>query len=629
MREVNVNDLIKPPNIRKLIQKTVDTYPLEWKVVHEALQNAKDAIQKREEKGHIEIVLDVSTQSVTVADNGCGFPYDLDLLGIGGTDKDQDYDWRINGNQGVGIKAVIFSTSGFKLDSVRDGKRWQAWIEGAHKYLTEADAECILKVTDPVETPDPQGTRVEYSFPGDEVTRFVNGILDTHLGAVHESLARDAKDRLSLALEFYFRSQSYAGDVNRLLRLAGIVPMDITVTVLATGELPASLNGEVSALLQTAGKLEARFPNIHWDFTEAVGLTASGVPKPTVLDGPLPPGGNIGRHTDRYVFVAKMTQEEEFASLLRNPNLRAPVSPDKYSSLFTQLKGLYIVVGARPVLMRYLLGPPRQFIAASGIPSAHVLAGPTRGGEASYVANNIHFVANVDARLNYGKQTIANPRLVGYVSQFFDDAVRATLKNVAAAIVGLQTGTSSADDIEALLEQEKDVLSRDDLPVAAMSFKKVPHDENALIAIFSEILGNGLLKGYHLYTLSQRARYDGRGTMKLASQPNVPVPSTDSDLRNIEFKLRLRDLISDFEDQSKFANDISLAVIWDVDLPSQVVDYQVVDIEHTPDADRAMDGVTKCLHCKREARHIQILVLSEVLARAGDKASPTVVADTE
>ena len=271
--------------------------------------------------------------------------------------------------------------------------------------------------------------------------------------------------------------------------------------------------------------------------------------------------------------------------------------------------------------MKYLLGPPRQFIAANGVPTVHVLSGPTRGGEASYVANNIHFIANIAARLNYGKQTIANPRLVGLVSQFFDDAVRATLKNVASSIVGLQIGTSTADDIEVQGAYETNILQREELAGGALSFKRVPHDENALIAIFSELLGRGYLTGYHVYSLSQRSRYDGLAAMKLRNQDSVPIPTTDADLQNIEFKLRLRDLVADFEDQAKSPADISLVVVWDPNLPPEITDFEIVDIEHTQDADRALDGVNYCLHCKREARFIQLLALRDVIDRLSH--SPT------
>lgn len=612
MTELNVDDLIRPQNIRKLIQRTVETYPLDWKVVHEALQNSKDAIQKNGKPGSISVVLNLDKQSVRVSDDGCGFPYDQDLLGIGGTDKDQGSDWRISGNQGVGIKAVIFSTAHFKLDSVRDGKRWEMWIDGARRYLE--GRPCTLHITSPTETPAPQGTTVEYSFDDSSVTEFVNSVVEHYYPLVHDHLARDPLGKIKLALEYYFRSYSYAGDVNRLLEFEGVVPIEITVALEGKGPMPSGLDPQLARTLESNGKIEVTFENKHWDFAEAVGRTRSGVQKPTILTNPLPPGGNIGRYNDNYVYVAKFTSRDGYNSLLRNPHLRSPVDLARYERLFEQLGGFYVVIGARPVLTKYLLGPPRQFISANGVPSAHILSGPTRGGEASYVSNNIHFIADLRARLNYGKQTIANPRLVGLMSRYFDDAVRATLKNVASSLVGLQIGTSSADDIEGE-EIEKDILQRPDLAGDRLAFKKVPYDENALIAIFSELVGRELLKGYNLFSLHQRARYDGRGIMKLSSQEAAPTPNNDADLRNIEFKLRLRDLISDFEEEAKFPSELSLIVTWEDSLPPAMVDYQVVDIENTPDADRSMDEVTKCLHCKRHGRYIQLLVIKDVIDR--------------
>jgi hypothetical protein len=613
-REVSVEELIRPPNIRKLIQKTVDTYPLEWKVVQEAVQNAKDAIQKGGKPGSVEITLDVGQQSVTVSDNGCGFPPELDLLGIGGTDKDDPYEPFISGNQGVGIKAVIFSSKSFKLDSVRDGRRWQAWIEGANRYL--AGEAPVLKITDPVESPDAPGTRVEYSFPDPWVTEFVNDVVRRHVPMVREHLCKDMLDRVKMAFEFHFRSFSYAGDVQRLLGRDGIVPVAFRLALVATGGVPPSLDATLKQLLEEEGTVEVRFANKHWDFQEAVQRTRERVPRPTVLDIELPEGGKIGAYNQRYAYVAKLTTRQQYEALLRNPNLRKPVDPASYAPLFEQLDGIYLVIGARPTLFDYLLGPPRQFISASGIPTSHVLSGPTRGGEASYVTNNIHFVADVRSRLNYGKQTIPNPWLVGMVSRFFDDAVRATLRNVATAIVGHQLGSTSADDIEAGVALETNILGREDLAEGKLAFKKIPCDENALIAIFSELMGRGVLSGYHLYSLSGKARYDGRGTMRIATHGDMPEPRSDADLCNIEFKLQLRELIDDFEEEVKFPNEVSLIIVWDDQLPSSITDYEVVDIEHTPDADRAMDGVDKCLICKRAGRFIQMLVIKDVVRHA-------------
>lgn len=269
------------------------------------------------------------------------------------------------------------------------------------------------------------------------------------------------------------------------------------------------------------------------------------------------------------------------------------------------------MIGSRGALTNYLAGAPRQFIAADGTPTAHILPGPTRGGDASYVSNNIHFVANVDAHLNYGKQTISNPRLVGMVAEYFSDAVRATLRNVAISLVGSNYSTTSADDIEDTSGTETDVLSRPKLAGGYLYFKRLPRDENALIAIFFELLGRGYLTGYHFYSMSQRARYDGRASMRLDNQSEVPMPDVDNDLENVEFKLDVNDLVDDFENEIKMPTEVQLLIVWDDTLKTSITDYQVLDIEYTNNADRAMAGVDKVVHCKRQNRMIQMLVIQD------------------
>ena len=142
-------------------------------------------------------------------------------------------------------------------------------------------------------------------------------------------------------------------------------------------------------------------------------------------------------------------------------------------------------------------------------------------------------------------------------------------------------------------------------------FKRVPRDENALIAIFFELVGRGDLAGYHFYSLSQSARYDGRASMKLSYQTDVPMPDVDSDLRNVEFKLDVNDLVDDFAKEIKIPAEIQLVIVWDDTLKSSITDFQVLDIEYTDDGDRAISGVEKVLHCKLQNRMIQMLVMKD------------------
>lgn len=612
MTTLNFDQLLNAPNLRKLAARTVETYPNEWKVVHETLQNAKDAIRKTGQPGRVDVVLDLANQSVTVKDTGAGFPRDNNLLGFGGTDKDSDPDWCLNGKQGVGLKAVILSTAEFSIEAVNQKKKWSLNIRDADRFIEGGDPE--FQIVEHGETDEPSGTTVRYSFRDTLVSDFVRQVLDQQLPYVTEYLAENPNKEIALAIESYFRSYTYAGDVNVLLAVGTPppVPIEINVELVAatepTGRLPEKLLKEIQA-----GRLRCTFKSGHWNLKEAVDRTRSRRSRPTVLTQALPQGGLLGRYNENFVYANTFSTENEYRQLLLNPNLRRPIEQSKYDRLFELLRGIYVAIGSRATLSRYLIGSPRQFIAADGTPTAHILPGPTRGGDASYVTNNIHFVANVDAQLNYGKQTISNTRLVGLVSEYFSDVVRASLRNVAICIVGSSWSSSSGDDVENSPFTETDVISRPKLANGRLNFKRVPRDENALIAIFFELLGRNDLTGYHFYSMSQRATYDGRASMKLNNMPETPSPNFDGDLQNVEFKLALEDLIDDFEHEIKSPNDVSLVVVWDDAIRANITDYQVLDIEHTNDAERRMDGVEKVLQCKRQNRTIQMLVVQEFL----------------
>ena len=608
MTTLTFDNLLNVANLRKLAARTVETYPTAWKVVHEALQNAKDAVRRNGQPGTIDILLDVENQTVTVRDTGVGFPRDNSLLGFGGTDKDADPDWCLNGRQGVGLKAVILSTNHFSIDATNQGKKWSLKIKDADKFLEGGEPK--FDITEHGDTDNPSGTTVSYRFREAMVSDFVVEVLAQQLPHLTEYLAVTARDRIALAFESYFRSYTYAGDVNALLGIGSPVQVDVNLEIVAnstpTGILPEELITELQS-----GTVGSRFRCQHWDIKGAVDRTKSGRSRPTVLSQALPPGGTLGRFNENFVYGGVLSSPAEYAQLLENPNLRRPIDQSKYQRLFEQLRGIYVVVGSRAVLNRYLISGPRQFIAADGTPTAHVLPGPTRGGDATYVSNNIHFVANVDAQLNYGKQTISNTRLVGLVSEYFSDAVRATLRNVAICFVGSLSSTSSADDIEDTTGTEQDVISRPTLADGLLNFKRIPRDENALIAIFFELLGRNDLTGYHFYSMSQKARYDGRASIQLSNQQAVPTPETDSNLRNVEFKLDVNDLIDDFETETKFPSEIQLVVVWDDTIKSEITDYQVLDVNYTEDVDRTMNGVEKVLHCKRHNRMIQMLVVQD------------------
>jgi len=101
----------------------------------EAMQNAIDAVCKepRPETGNIQLAMDFDNDTVTVIDNGRGFPRDTKLLFLGGTDKTGK---RMKGKIGVGIKVTIFSTEFFSIRSNGDSGAWKLEIVDAYKFDT-------------------------------------------------------------------------------------------------------------------------------------------------------------------------------------------------------------------------------------------------------------------------------------------------------------------------------------------------------------------------------------------------------------------------------------------------------------------------------------------------------------
>ncbi len=257
--------------------RTVEAYPQEWKVAHEVLQNAKDAIQKSSEaSGEINIEFDLSQQRVTITDNGRGFPHDLSLLGIGGTDKDREDDWRIQGNQGVGLKAVLFSSKSFWLESVINGQKWSVSVDNTCRYAEGGEGK--LKENRPVPSSERNRTAVSYSFPHKAVSEFLKLIYFSYAPRVSNLLAPQKVAKLKRAIEWYFRTYSYAGDVNRVLGLEGVKNIQIKVIFKYTDHVPEEFEGELKEILSLENPMAVEFTNKYWDIEETISKIPRGFP---------------------------------------------------------------------------------------------------------------------------------------------------------------------------------------------------------------------------------------------------------------------------------------------------------------------------------------------------------------
>jgi hypothetical protein len=299
--------------------------------------------------------------------------------------------------------------------------------------------------------------------------------------------------------------------------------------------------------------------------------------------------------------------------LISNPRARPQPDPLNYKTFFEKyVAGIYLVVGGREVLRKYMLNFPRPcFIAASGIPSAHDIYTPTDVGGLGFI-NNMCFIINIKQKLSYGKQTIKNPWLLKKIYEFFRDAFRTTLIHTIQCITG-----KVPESTPALVTSPIQIISRPNLNLPLSKIKKIPEEEVELIALFFELVGKGYIEDYEFWALSTREPYDGKALIHYEGVEINP-PHSDKDLQNIEFKVRLSDLIDDFDTGRKLPSDLSLIIVWEDDFdkeyPNGHINYEVIPAESsTLLREYPLKHVGKVLHDRSAGAEIPILEIKQVV----------------
>jgi hypothetical protein len=109
-----------------------------------------------------------------------------------------------------------------------------------------------------------------------------------------------------------------------------------------------------------------------------------------------------------------------------------------------------------------------------------------------------------------------------------------------------------------------------------ISLVSTPQQEQDVIALFHELLGTGILRGYRFFGTSQNDRYDSLFFMEYLNEDNAlfnaaaqrlgvnrsyKLPYT-TEPKVLEYKYTFDSLVDDFEKEEKFAKQIDLVVCW-------------------------------------------------------------------
>lgn len=603
------------------LEQTIQAYSRIFIVLGEALQNALDAVcdlPDSENKGKISVVLDFDENKVSVLDNGKGFPEDVSLLFLGGTKKNQH---KLKGKVGVGIKVTIFSSEEFELKSKTEDKAWKLKIAGARNFSG------LHELTIPKDLPEDesplelQGTQIAYKLPAEEIDELIKQVVseslnesnfETGFGEILKN--NDYPTPIATLLASYFRRNTYVGDVLASMNRQENFPengIDIEFKIKATN-IQDRYSESIVKLF--GGQIEQDF-NIkptYLTVDETVKWIPQGRMKPTIFNDKLGPGGTNLVKTDGFNTLT-LTDDDDFINLLKDYKGNLPSSSDKYiEKLFPQLNAIYIAIGRIPSFNKFLPSGSSRLLSCNGVITSHSIDF-TSGKNQEYV-RCIDLIIDLDATLNYGKTHITNTHLVKLVKEYMNEVYSRTLQKATGTFVGKIV---IQDD-----EDEQIYTGRKDIGIEELITRKVPNDENDVIALFFELAGKNLFNDYRFYGLSQSARYDGKGVIirpaDESNRENILDPQDDSRLKNIEFKMHANDLVKDFDRNQKFANEVTIVIAWDLG-NYYTQQYAIYDIEESnafkASPKKVYPYASKYIYDTRGATEVQILLLSEVIEK--------------
>jgi hypothetical protein len=617
--------------VKTIISDTVETYPGQWRLVHEALQNAHDHIQlnRNISKGLIEIHLLVGSNTVMVKDNGTGIDIRkfYNIFHIGGTDKaDLSLKKLLKGSQGVGIKSTLFTSEFFRVETVHNGYAWDYELKDCHNFK---NPEFSPDLEPPATKPSnlPSGSTFTYSLSDYTVQEFLNEVVreyceDTRVDPATHKIA--TTEDLKTVLETYFRTRTYLGCTQAMLGLnSALKPVEVKVVLSFDSNDPKAYQGIDLNYCQFfaeenlyGSQISQTFPAKYIDALEIHGTIHKHERANRVFQDFKEVLNNPPDETIKKLLIQKLDRDA-VRSLLsttkRNAQTRLlefkddPVRLKRHRAALDTINGMYIVVGQKSYLQKYFHMGARQNISVNGLPTNISLNVPS---SATAYISNIHLVLDVNCTLGFGKRNLPS-RTKGSLDTFYLEAWN-MLRRVIPLIVGQREGIDPADLIKwdkfEEFEHYKDSSNR--FRESRLLFKCTPKEEQEVIALFFELIGRGDLKGYFPFRVGGKTIYDGLFYLDKNEGDVIPQNIKASQLRQIEFKSCLSRLIQDLDDEKKFLAEIDLLVCWNNDIQDDALsDYSI----HSLERDNIDPYPGAQLRIQRKTDYCQVLVLKDYL----------------
>ncbi len=643
--------------VKTLLENTIETYPNEWKLIHEALQNSIDSfvdestgspILNLPAEPTVKVELKLGSNSVKISDNGKGvtidhFP-DFLFLGSGTKGKRVPENVRklLKGSQGVGIKATVFTSERFKIRTICTGKYWEKEFPNFSNYLDPSFTGDIDEPTEIVKN-EPSGTEVDltlkdykvFDFIKDRVREFFEAIrvdeniVDESGNLLFDKGIKVPTFKIERVLMRYFKTQTYVGDISRRIK-DGVLPkikfeLILNCDFSEGDEQNYSIKGFAPL---KAGEVVTIDDKVEYlDFVSEIKKLPLKV-QPKIVTNYKEIMEN-GKKFEQLTVFSQVLSQEDIRALTGKLKKRGKNDPpgatenvliEDQNKIYSNLSALYKVNGGilyiapRPFNRRVLGHRPTVTISVNGLPTDISLE--ITGGALGYVPS-VHLVLDVDETLGYGKRNLPS-RAKGIYNDLIRELWR-NLSKLASFIVAEEEAIDrTLDGVPFDLKEEwskiRDEESKEGKELI-QSFGRctIPETEEDVVEAYFFLAGKGVVHSYKYVRLNDRTIYDA-----LVVNPEITSKLAPENLLTVEFKYSAKQLCQSDEEGRQRFQDIQLAIVWKMGDLEEFPDYSAQPKEGDVSSFKYLPSANYRL--KHGRNSVSVICLEDILKdRSGEK----------
>ncbi|MEB2294455.1 ATP-binding protein [Priestia megaterium] len=615
IRDSLLRSNIDPNNeYRKEIVGLFSDYRNPWDILTELIQNAVDAINENEtiDEGVLKLEINTLDRKIIIYDNGHGIPHDKikDIL-VPNVSINKSSS-RTYGYKGVGLSFVSHLTKVFEVETVHRGLKSKYSIHNSIDWVANrSDINIVESLQEPEISSEKSYTQISITLDGQysDSSRTLQSLDNFFDWATNPKV-----------LEFVLRTKTAVGNTSNYFGKE--LKKNIKVWVTINNESPFQVEYNYLSPFDSNYSKGSRF-----FLTKSIDESS---PYQQVYTDPTKQDKEKAYRCLRHDFFGLKAGERNVTIF----DLSILVCGE---TGITQLENEYEI---SPMKNDSFKGTTGIYLCVNGMPTDILLKNWDSGFDKRFFCI-VNVGMEVNSEFDTGRKGISAhtrslivEKITGIENGILNQKIingTYSLKNAAFKMVDKKPRGFEGLDYRTHLEK----WDRQPDRLRNLSFLKIPRDENAIIAIFFELIGKKELNGYRIRYISQDAAFDFAFSYEVPEKQyldKTEVSISKSFLNNLsydytkspnyilgdrgaedhvgEFKIFAEDIVNSNKQPLK---TLDLLIVWDFD-EDLIMKKGGNIIKISPD-ERMYDGVTHIL--RDTLGECQVICLRKVLEVTG------------